>query len=507
MCNCGGRDVTVGQRVTGVRGADRRWIGGICLYFLFHVLWRRLLGGSLGLDEAQILLEGQRLAWGYGPQPPLYPWMQWGLFQIFGDPILAMALLKNGLLALMCVCLYRLLRAGHPPQTAGLATLALLLLPQIAWEAQRALTHSVLVSALAALACLVVWTWIRSGRPGSWLLFGLVAGAGGLAKFNFVFVVPAVLLAALMLPDLRRQISWRGLGTAAAVAAVIVAGPVVWMWRHPQHVLSSSYKLEQAEAGMAWAATALQGAGAVLIAAVSFVALAVVVVGGIYLRWRLPVAERPPVPQQAAELRRFLWYYAAFGLLLVLLTVLVSGSTSVKDRWLQPILFVSGPVLVLWLLERVGPAGRKALAWVCAGLAALVVLALPVHNLYGEPGRPARRSAPVAEIAAELEAGGVGSLPVLTDREWLAGNLLYRRPGWQVAPVLFAGLDPVECRDADLVWMDDGPEAGQALADRLARRCGRAVTLGPVRAVSAPYPWQPEVPFTVYAARLGFAAE
>ena len=38
-----------------------------------------------GSTRPQALLEAQRLAWGYGAQPPLYDWLQWGVFQALGD--------------------------------------------------------------------------------------------------------------------------------------------------------------------------------------------------------------------------------------------------------------------------------------------------------------------------------------------------------------------------------------------------------------------------------------
>lgn len=489
------------------RRADVCWVAGICCYFLFQTVLRRLFGASLGLDEAQIILEGQSLAWGYGPQPPLYSWMQWAVFQVIGDPILAMALLKNGLLVVMCLSLYRLIRSVHPPQIAGLATLGLLLLPQFAWESQRALTHSVLVSAMAALACLVLWTWVRVGARGGWVLMGLVVGAGMLAKFNFIFVAPALLLAAYGVPDLRRALSWRGVGLVVGIVLVLQAGPVAWMLGHPQHVMSSSYKLGRVSGDVAWWAVALEGGGAVLVAAVSFVALALLIVGVFVWGYRVPIVERAARPAGADELRRFLVLFAGVGLLVIVLVVLASGSTSVKDRWLQPVLFVVGPVLVLWLLERVGAQGKQVLGRVYGGLALLVMLALPVNNLYGQPGKPARRSAPVGAIAGSLEAAGFGAAPVVTDREWLAGNLFYQRPAWQVRPMQFAGLDPAECLDLDLVWMDDGPEAGQSLANSLSRRCGADVTLGEVVSFSAPHPWQPNVPFVVHAAHLKIEAE
>ena len=50
-------------------------------YFLFQAVWRRATGGALGLDEAQIILDGRGLAWGYGAQPPLSGWLQWAFFR------------------------------------------------------------------------------------------------------------------------------------------------------------------------------------------------------------------------------------------------------------------------------------------------------------------------------------------------------------------------------------------------------------------------------------------
>ena len=71
------------------------WTLVICGYFLFQALYRRLLGGGLLIDEAQMLLWSRELAWGYGPQPPLYSWLQWATFAAVPDRLLALALLKN----------------------------------------------------------------------------------------------------------------------------------------------------------------------------------------------------------------------------------------------------------------------------------------------------------------------------------------------------------------------------------------------------------------------------
>ena len=52
-------------------------------YFLFQALYRRLLGGGLLIDEAQMLLWSREPLGGYGPQPPLYSWLQFAAFRSF----------------------------------------------------------------------------------------------------------------------------------------------------------------------------------------------------------------------------------------------------------------------------------------------------------------------------------------------------------------------------------------------------------------------------------------
>lgn len=49
------------------------------------------------------------------------------------------------------VSVFVLLKQAVAPNLAGVATLSVSLLPQISWEAQRALTHSVLVLLMSVL--------------------------------------------------------------------------------------------------------------------------------------------------------------------------------------------------------------------------------------------------------------------------------------------------------------------------------------------------------------------
>ena len=219
------------------------WVALILGWFAFQTSLRLVMGGALAMDEAQIILDGRSLRPGYGPQPPLYAWLQWGAFRLIGDPLLAMAALKNAILSVTFLAVFFLLRGSMPACKAGMAAVSLMLLPKIAWESHRALTHSVLATALAALTCLVFLARTLPGKRGGYMLLGVVAGLGILSKASYAVVPPSLLLAAVSMPKLRGRIRWGGLAVAGCVGAAIAAGPIWWALANPQATFASVAKL------------------------------------------------------------------------------------------------------------------------------------------------------------------------------------------------------------------------------------------------------------------------
>lgn len=476
------------------RGATRTWLwpAVFCGYFAFHTLYRWGIGGGLGLDEAQMFLWGQYLAWGYGPQPPLYSWLQWGAFQLVGDPLLGLSLVKNLLLCTTCLCVYGLLRTNYPPGCAGLATAGLVLLPQIAWESQRALSHSVLATAMAALTCLVFWTRTLSGKPAGYLAFGLVAGVGLLSKANYALVPPALVLAALTTPDLRRRLQPIRLAGGAGVAAVVAAGPTLWILRNQEEALASTYKLRIEEEAAAFMTTAIDGLLAVAGASALFLAVPAAVAGLIF--WRFGNGTRCTT---APTLQRFLIRTVLAGLALTLAVVIASATTEVKDRWMQPVLFLGGPLIALWLLARVGPAGQRWYRRTLALCATLVILILPIELRFGTPGNPVRGGTPIEALAPRIAQAFPDTRRIIGDPEWVAANLEYRHPAWHAEPAHAARIAPGA--SALLVWAEEETR-GAKLASKIGARSGKMAELGETLKFTASYAWQPAQEFKLFAA-------
>ncbi len=67
----------------------------IAAYFAAQTALRTALGGSFEVDEAEMIVMAQDFQLGYGPQLPLYNWLQAAAFRLFGVGTLARAALKH----------------------------------------------------------------------------------------------------------------------------------------------------------------------------------------------------------------------------------------------------------------------------------------------------------------------------------------------------------------------------------------------------------------------------
>lgn len=471
------------------------WPLVICGYFAAQVIWRRLLGAGLALDEAEILLWSRHLAWGYGPQPPLYSWLQWAFLQIAPDRLLALSLLKNLLLAATYLAVWRLLRSAYPDRIAGPAALALFLVPQISWDSQRDLTHSVLATALAATAALVFWTRVLPGRPGGWALLGLVTGLGLLAKPNFLVVPAALILAALSLAGLRARVRPGGPLLTAAIAGAIVAYPLRWAIEHPDVAFASTHKLEMA-AGLG-PAPAVAGLLAFASALVDVLFVTGIVIGAILLirRRRGGLASVP-----WSEFERFVLRTVLIGVVLAAAGVLASGTTNVRSIWLHPVVCLAAPLAAARLLLATGPGGSRALLRTLAVLAGVVFAGLALNIRYGDPGNPALNRAPVAGIADLLAERFPATDLIVAEPSWLAGSLIYRRPDLAVVSSGEPGDPPPPGSSIIAVWWDG--DWRERISTSLAARWDAPVAVTEPDRLSLPFQLQPEEPFDVDAARI-----
>ncbi|MCQ9374557.1 glycosyltransferase family 39 protein [Methyloversatilis sp. XJ19-13] len=415
----------------------------LLLYFGAHILSRILVSDALELDEAEQALWTQHLAAGYGTQPPLYTWLQWTVFQVAGVSVLSLSLLKNALLAATYAFVWLAARRLMAAPLALLAAASMLLIPQIGWESQRDLTHSVLATAIAAATLCIVVRLIEKPCRALYPALGLCAALGLLSKYSFALFLVALVLALLLSREARPVLRSPWIIAAVLVALVVLAPHALWLFDN-WHV-ASARTLEKLGASTGLTAGLARGVGSLLGAALATLGALAFAGTAIFGRaaWQDGAA--------SAHCRLWRRYFGALAALMLGL-VLVGGATHFKGRWLQPLVFMA-PLAFFCCRPRL--AAHPRLSWLRGTLIALALLYLfmasmrPVFD--GWRNRPDELNEPAAELADALRGAGYdGRTPIVTHDPVLGGVLRVRFPQARVT-----------------VWQEGLPEPAPRFAPHL----------------------------------------
>ncbi|RWX66699.1 glycosyl transferase family 39 [Mesorhizobium sp. M4B.F.Ca.ET.089.01.1.1] len=344
-------------------------------------------GTGVGVDESEQLMVMRVLAAGYGSsQPPLYTWLAHLTASLVGTSILALKIVKYGLLAGGLAAYFTAVRRlGFSNRAAAAAMFGLLLFPQIIWEMQHALTHSVAIFCFSSVLFLALVELLKRRSLAAYVLFGLATAAAMLSKYNNVIFLAALLLAALSLRETRAAIFDRRFPISVVVAMLACLPTFHWSLAHLEDLLLHSDGFGVAEGGSA-AATASLGVFGLGKAILNFAGLPIAVFAVAFLvaiRRPTPSSEPWPWPE------KLLWRAIAFALLITLAVVLAGGVTQFRDRWMLPV-FVLLPAALAMRLDAMGDRGRKTQATIVFAGAVLAILVLPVSwymQVYGGDSR------------------------------------------------------------------------------------------------------------------------
>lgn len=474
--------------VAGTRGVRRLhdarlWFLLLFVYFALHAVVRVLISPCVELDEAEQVVFSQVFTWSYGSSLPLYTWLQIPAFVMFGQSVLGLTVLKNAILFGLVAFSYITARSISGSHLVGVvASSCALLTPQIAWESQRDLTHSVLASTLvlAWLACL---EQVRKKKSWSWYAaLGFVTAAGGLSKFNFMLFVAASLAAAFTVPSFRNVV----LNRRMLLASGIVTGVGLCWWLGYQqegaHLHHAASRLGLGEKS-SWMRTGAAGLWNVVVAVLGSCSIPAVVLA--------VVTRRKPRREVSSQTGDWLRLFARGWLLMGLLIVLAIPSFGVHgfhQRWLQPLL-VGFPVFaaVAWS-SQIDDRVAMRLAGLAIAVMLTVAVVLPSRTIFGW-GKDEPYLRPYPALAHELRSRLPSGVFLITDTTLLGGNL---RMALQDIPVVtpeLAHLAAVRREHCVAVW--DLARAEQAPE--------RLVTWAASEPRAAGVRWQPQVISAPYA--------
>ncbi|MDF0698830.1 glycosyltransferase family 39 protein [Rhizobium sp. MC63] len=423
---------------TGLR--DVRWIFVLlAVYFTLQVGVRLATSHSLDLDEAEQVFRSQWLAAGYGPQPPFYNWLQYAVFRFAGVSLVALSVVKN-LLLFSAYLLYGL--TAHlilrDKALVAIATLGLLTIPQMAFEMQRDLTHTVAVFFSASI---FFYGFIRSLKQpslGSYLITGIGIGFGLLAKYNFAILPAAGLIAALAEARLRPRIFDRRLVLTAVVALIIVLPHLFWLKDNLDFATARTLEKMTASGDASYLMQVTMGVSSLVLATLSFAGLTVAVFAIVFGK------SLRPALTAGSEWTRLIERMLLVFLIGILLLIVFGGAAGIKDRWLVPMLFIL-PLYFCLKIDAAGVVTDKAFRRFMA-VVAVIMIAVPAA-LYGSvaaarfTGHYERLSRPYATMLESLRKQAEPAA-ILAGDSLLAGNLRQDIPGVPVLSVDYPGFRP-----------------------------------------------------------------
>lgn len=402
----------------------------LATYFAVNVLLRLAGPASLEFDESQQLFFAQWFAIGYDSQPPFYNWLQYGVVQLLGDTMLALTLLKNTLLFLSYL-LFGL--AAHivlrDRILAVIATLDLIIIPQIGYEAQRDLTHTV---ALLLSSCMFLYCFLRTlERPTAlnYALTGIAVGIGILSKYNFVLMPAVAVLSAVSLPAFRARVLDPRVLLTALVAVIIVTPHAIWFLANFDDATQRTLSKLGRGASDSRLSNALTGIGSLAGAIVS-VTLPTIIVFALAFGRDLGRAWR--AQSQWTMLLGTMMVAAT----LILFLATASGEISfIDDRWIAP-LFLMLPLYLCAKIEAAGDyrvSAKRRFGGVVIAVMVLVPLVLIGRPFLGFVGIYSKQNVPYGPaVTAILETNSDRPSLILAGDQHLAGNILLHTSGLPV---------------------------------------------------------------------------
>lgn len=420
-------------RAVAARPATAGWPFAVVLVLAIFAGLRMVYAGCVEPDEADLILFGQQLAWGYSEQPPLYSWLCAAAFELFGTGVAALVAVRTLVLATTVGLLYATARIAVPDRRlAILATFSVLLVPSLAWHSLTYLTHSILafLAGVAALhACLRI---VRDGQTRDYVYLGIACAAGVLSKYNFALFAFALLLAGMSLAPSRRRLLDLRMGLTIATFAILVAPHAWWVFEHREII----------RAELLVKVTHDRNRDADRIVR-SLIGIKEIVQNGLLAAGPLALAVwlvfRRGSSEETASIapfaRIFLGRFLLLAVGLLFAMVLANGWDRFHERWLMPFTLV----LPLWLFARIDPdAIRPKQIRIYSILLAVLALSyggvrtIQVSFFLDRTGGLYPLRLDFTELAKAIEAEA-GSRPlILTKQREVGGNLRLAMPGARV---------------------------------------------------------------------------
>lgn len=452
-------------------------IAFLILYCAIHFLIRYLLSPNYTLDEAEQVLFGQSLEWGYRfRHPPLITWLSWATMTLTHNSRAAFFLLKYAIMAGGLIAYFAAARiAIRDVRMAALATFGLLTTFVMGWLPLVDLMHTVLLTTMLAAFLWIGERVLTKGSPRDYLLLAAITGLGILSKYVFLVLPVAFAAGVALTPRLRTRIKTGPLVLALVLALAIVAPYAWWSYSNEYSLFTLAKTITKGQGPAFSPLDWVIGTGDLIWALISFALPFIVIFPLLY--W--PACKKlGVVDTEDHDWLRLFEITMATGAAIMLVAVFFVGTEAFKARWMHQVMLP----LPIYLFLRARIAGvndrnNKIFAAIALAFALLAVGArFAIYQTHAKDCKECREYWPMQSYAQGFQRAGFQRGTILAQTYDLGGNLRAVFPQSRVVtpgyPVqVFGPPVPGPCL---VVWEGNG-KPSKSLTDYLAAHYGVTV--------------------------------
>jgi len=394
------------------------------IYIFIHFTVRIFLSQTIQMDDSEQIDHAQNLLLGYPiPQPPMYSWLTWIMFQIFGTGLLALTLLKYTFIALTFWLTW--LVSGQlfqHLQTRYIATFSYLLMPSFAWHMHQGFTHTILLGFGIILSLHALLLLKESPITKNYLYLGVAFGVGLMGKYSFLLFTLPILVSALTISSFRTLLFDKKILLSIGIFLIIVGPHAYWLLQHYQEIfLSIDQKLKVTSDNLFL--DRIKSVGQFTGAAIAFVVPFSLIF--IINSWKkiFNTDKQASKNNNALLLNRF---YLIIIVLVLILAIFIS-MPHFKVRWFHP-LMMAFPLWMLTRIERKAPLSKSIMRWFASITIVFTVLILSIRiaqiTVGPELGKYGRLNRPIIETFNKLPESTIEDSIIKTKDGFIGSHLL-----------------------------------------------------------------------------------
>jgi 4-amino-4-deoxy-L-arabinose transferase-like glycosyltransferase len=396
----------------------------ILAYFTLFALMRVISKPVLELDEAELIYLSQWWFWGYGPQPPLYSWLQNAFVVFLGPNLWSVAVVKALLYGLIFYFAYRIGNYFFARSRAILSSMLLfssleLMIHSFRHSHTLLVVAMVLISFFLFLRCLEKTSFINS------LLLGASLALGLLSKYNFGIFILSLVIVVIWHPEYRLKLRNPGLWVGLLLGFFLIIPHGLWLLEHWTEV-RRSVSADMVPGNQPYYRKLINGLNDLIEDSFTLIIPLILIV--LVFIWR--TAKFKNILPISFGCKGFLPAQVILIQFLTLLGLVFTGLLSdINVRWLQPVWIMLPFVLVYWLKSVFEGLKPDLLTRWLAVWAVLLLLFHPLRN-QGELllGLTNRTHCDFDGLAENLKDQNEIYRGFLTRGYFMAGNLRMQFP-------------------------------------------------------------------------------